>query len=156
MKAFTIENTKSFMSKLLAGDAFDAFLLEEATIKTYNTFTIDGRIIPDFYDDYEFGYEFSLWKDIKGVCFDLIKGKQLPVYCHFIMQLKPENIAILLKRGESSVDPAQVKSFTLNIKYNNGEITVISATSMTTFIMDKTPDELWDKYIGEFINALFN
>jgi len=156
MKAFTIENTKSFMGKLLGGDSFDAFLLEEATIKTYNTFNIDGRIIPEFYDDYEFGYEFSLWKDIKSVCFDLIKGRQLPVYCHFIMQLKPENVAVLLKRGESQVDPSLVKSFTLNIKYNNGEITVISATSMTTFIMDKSPDELWDKYVGDFINALFN
>ena len=32
------------MSRLLASDTFDCFLLEEAVIGTASTFTIDGRI----------------------------------------------------------------------------------------------------------------
>lgn len=153
MKALNIENTKTFMSRLLGSEAFDDFLLEEASIRTYNTFTIDGRIIPEFYDDYEFGYEFSEWKTIRPVCFDLIKGKQLPVYCQFVLQLKPEVVNEILRRGNASIDPTLVKSFTLNIKYSNKEIVVISGTSFTTFVMDKTPDELWDSYVEDFINA---
>lgn len=154
MKAFNIENTKSFMSYLLGSEVFDDFLLEEATIKTFNTFNIDGRIIPEFYDDYEFGYEFSEWKDLRSVCFNLIKGKQLPVFCHFIMQLKPEKIHSLLLENNSTVDSSLVKSFTLNIKYLNGEISLITATSMTTFIMDKSPDEIWDNYIESFLPTI--
>lgn len=154
MKAFTIENTKNFMSKLLGSSLFDSFMLEEATIKTYNTFSIDGRIIPDFYDDYEFGYEYSLWKDIRPICFDLIKGKQLPVFCHFVMLLTPDKIAELLEKNQCAINPNMVKSFALSIKYSNQEITVITGTSFTTFIMDKTPDEIWDNYIEQFINAI--
>lgn len=155
MIALNIENTKNFMSKLLGTQAFDDFLLEEATIKTYNTFNIDGRVIPEFYDDYEFGYEFSTWKDIRPICFDLIKGKSLPVYCHFVLQLKPEKVEQILRLGQSPVSKDVVKSFTLNIKYNaNNEVTIITATSFNTFIMDKSPDNLWDKYIEDFISSI--
>lgn len=151
MKAYTIESTKNFMGKLLGSTVFDDFLLEEASVRTYNTFTIDGRIIPEFFDDYEFGYEFSEWKDIKPICFDLIKGHRLPVACHFILQLKPEKIEQILRLGGSTVSADMVKSFTLNIKYQNNEVTLITATSFKTFIMDKTPDILWDEYIDEFV-----
>ena len=49
MIALKITNVKQFMAKLLAGEDFDAFLLEEAVISTYNTFTIDGRQNREFY-----------------------------------------------------------------------------------------------------------
>ena len=156
MKAFTIDNTKVFMTQLLTKDTFDDFLLEEAVIKTYNTFTIDGRIVPEFFDDYEFGYEFSEWKDIKPICFDLIKGKQIPVSFHFVLQLKPEKIEQILRDGDSSFSSDSVKSFTLNIRFANNEITAVTATSLKTFIMDKTADEIWDNYMEAFINGRFS
>lgn len=154
MKAFSIESTKNFMKEFLIGDRFDDFFLEEATIKTYNTFKIDGRILPEFYDDYEFGSEFSLWKDMKGICFDLIKGKQVPVGFHFVLQLSPEKIEQILRLGGSATNSSMVKSFTLNIKFQNNEITVVTATSFNTFIMDKTPDILWDDYVERFLGEL--
>ena len=46
-------NIKSFMNSLLVGDTFDKFLLEEASITTFNTFTIDGHIQKDFYSEDE-------------------------------------------------------------------------------------------------------
>lgn len=156
MKAIEIESTKNFMAKLLGSDVFDDFLLEEATIKTFNTFTIDGRVIPEFYDDYEFGYEFSTWKDIRQVCFDLIKGKQLPVSCHFVLLLKPEKVEQILRLGNSPTSADMVKGFTLNIKYVGGNVTLISATGMKTFIMDQTPDRLWDEYMEDFARKYLN
>ena len=154
MQAITISKTKNFMSKLLIGDVFDEFLLEEASVKTYNTFNIDGRIVPEFYDDYEFGYEFSTWQDMKSICFELIKGKQTPVSFHFILQLKPEEINKIMLKAGSALSTDEIKSFTLNIKFSNNEITVISATSMNSFIMDKTPDKVWDEYVTDFINRV--
>lgn len=151
MQAYKVENTKNFMTSLLVGEMFDDFLLEEAYIKTYNSFTIDGRIIPEFYDDYEFGYEFSSWKDSKHLCFDLIKGKQLPVSFHFILQLKPENINKLLSDNASTVSSDCVKSLTLNIKYGNGEITIVTASSMNSFTLDKSADKIWDEHIRYFL-----
>ncbi len=49
MIALKITNVKQFMAKLLGGEDFDSFLLEEATISTYNTFMIDGHQNRDFY-----------------------------------------------------------------------------------------------------------
>ena len=156
MKAFQIDNIKNFMKNLLIGDSFDNFLLEEASIKTYNTFTIGGRIIPEYFDDYEFGYEFSTWKDIRPVCFDLIKGKQLPVSCHFVLLLKPEKVEQILRLGNSPTSADMVKGFTLNIKYVGGNVTLISATGMKTFVMDQTPDRLWDEYMEDFARKYLN
>ena len=141
------------MSQLLIGNVFDDFLLEEAVIKTYNTFSIDGRIVPEFYEDYEFGYEFSSWKDMKGICFDLIKGKQTPVSFHFILQLKPNEINKIMLKAGSALSTIEIKSFTLNIKFSQGVITVISATATNSFILDKTPDTVWDNYVTSFLSS---
>ena len=50
MLALQITSTKQFMNRLLTGDCFYAFLLESATVTTFNTFSIDGRIHPEFYN----------------------------------------------------------------------------------------------------------
>ena len=43
MRAFQIQDVKSFMSHLLLSNTFDRFLLTEASITTFNTFFIDGN-----------------------------------------------------------------------------------------------------------------
>ena len=78
MLAIKIKDVKLFMAKLLSADTFDTFLLEEAQIHTFNTFTIDGHQNREFYTKEEledpeiFPYEYSCWKEIKGICFILI------------------------------------------------------------------------------------
>lgn len=49
MQAFQILDVKGFMGKLLLSSTFDAFLLSEATITTFNVFSIDGHFHPDFF-----------------------------------------------------------------------------------------------------------
>lgn len=49
MIAIQITDLKYFMNTLLLKEAFDSFLLEEATIKTAQTYIIDGHINQDFY-----------------------------------------------------------------------------------------------------------
>ena len=95
MIALQIKNIKQFMNQFLAGDTFDSFLLEQASISTYNTFTIDGRENRAFYTSEEWEdaetrpYEFTQWKKIRSVCFDLIKGKRTPCAFHFVLHLIP-------------------------------------------------------------------
>ena len=142
------------MSALLGSEVFDDFLLSEATIKTYNTFHIDGKIVPEFYDDYEFGDEFSRWKDMRQICFDLIKGKTLPVSFLFVMQLDGKLVKELLTGNFAY--PDYVKGFNLNIRYQNGVITLITATVLNTFTPDKTPDEIWDSYMSDFLKLRYD
>ena len=84
MIALQITSMKNFMNHLLVADTFDPFLLEEATVSTALTVTIDGHINKDFYPAEErsadcIPWELQSWSKIKGLCFDLIKGKHTPL-----------------------------------------------------------------------------
>lgn len=157
MIALKITNVKQFMGKLLTGEDFDSFLLEEASIRTYNTFMIDGHQNQDFYSTEEWEdrqirpYDFSTWKTIRPICFNLIKGKQTPSSFHFVLHLMPEYAASILQKGDTAVTPQQIKAFVLNIKYDGTTLTLVTGTSFHTFLPDKTPDGLWDQAIREFL-----
>ena len=53
MTALEIKITKNFMNALLVSEKFDAFLVEDASVTTFNTFEIDGHIVKDFYTSEE-------------------------------------------------------------------------------------------------------
>lgn len=158
MIALKITNIKQFMNKFLARDDFDSFLLEEASISTYNTFTIDGHQNRAFYSSEEWEdrelrpYDFSMWKTIRPICFDLIKGKHTPASFHFVLHLIPDYMAAVLQKEECAVTPDQMKAFVLNIKYDGAELTLVTGTASHTFLMDKTPDILWDKTVRQFLD----
>lgn len=160
MKAFKILETKNFMSRFLMSDCFDDYLLAEASITTYNTFVIDGHIVSDFYknnesdaDALQIPYAFSTWKDMRGICFELIKGKRTPVSFRFTLHFKPELAEHLLSQSEAALSSKNLAAFVLNIKYQDGVVFLVTATSYQSFIADKTLDILWDSYLHAFLVA---
>lgn len=158
MKAYRIKELKNFMGKLLATEAFDDFLLAEAAVTTYNTFTIDGHIVKDFFsgdaehEDQPPAYDFSAWQDMRGLIFDLIKGRRTPVQFKLVLHLMPQRIDEILKSGGSDVLLPDIKAFVLNIRYEGGILTCITATAFHSFLPDKTPDKLWDEYLSHFLD----
>ncbi|MCI8985697.1 MAG: hypothetical protein HFI60_07070 [Lachnospiraceae bacterium] len=150
MIALKITNVKQFMGKLLGGEDFDSFLLEEATISTYNTFHIDGHQNRDFYTSEEWEdkemrpYDFTKWKTIRPVCFDLIKGRRTPAAFQFVLHLIPEYVASVLKKGDTGITPQQVKAFVVNDITNfcfrllQEPYTVAPARPKTKFLMSLT------------------
>lgn len=169
MIALQITSMKQFMSQLLTSDAFDLFLLEEATISTAYTYNIDGHVNKDFFAPLEPDsggvlYEFQPWSEAKSLCFQLIKGKHTPLYFKFVLQLKPEN-AMALLFGEPAVDsaapqthpskeavlPGSVKALVLNIKYDGIHATLTTGTSFHTFVMNKEADRLWDRALLHYL-----
>lgn len=156
MIALQITSMKNFMNKLLVSDAFDPFLLEEATISTANTYNIDGHINKDFYPAEEqneetIPYDLCTWSSIKGLCFNLIKGKHTPTFFRFVLHLKPEIMNDLLKKGDDTMSISIVKSFVLNIRYDGSKAVLTTATAFNTFSMDKEPDKIWDNHIKAFL-----
>ena len=75
MLALKITDIRDFTNKLFIGEVFDKFCLSEATVTTFNTFTIDGRLQKDFFDTdsmnrlTEHGRTHSLWAFIHRECF---------------------------------------------------------------------------------------
>lgn len=157
MLALQITSMKPFMNQLLAGDVFDIFLLEEAIISTANTYTIDGHINRDFFSPEEqnngaIPYEFQPWSEIKGLCFNLIKGKNTPLYFKFVLHLKPEHTIKLLSAEGSSPDISQLRALILNIKYDGSKAVLTTATAYNTFVPGKETELLWDKKLSKYLS----
>lgn len=156
MIALQVTSMKQFMNQLLTADTFDSFLLEEAVISTANTFTIDGHMNRDFFRSEEkepaaLPYEFRPWGEIKGLCFDLIKGKHTPLFFRFVLHLMPEKALELLTREENEVDPSLVKALVLNIRYDGTKAVLTTGTAYHTFLPSKEPDMIWDKALMRYL-----
>ncbi|MBQ6806167.1 MAG: hypothetical protein IJO97_01895 [Lachnospiraceae bacterium] len=157
MIAIKITNVKQFMGKLLTSESFDSFLLEEASICTYNTFMIDGHQNRDFYSTEEWEdkqlrpYDFTTWKQIRPICFSLIKGTHTPTSFKFILHLIPDYVVSILKDQDTTITPEQIKALVLTIKYDGTNLSLVTGTAFHTFVMDKTVDNLWDNAIKQFL-----
>ncbi|HJC57773.1 MAG TPA: hypothetical protein H9700_10495 [Candidatus Eisenbergiella intestinipullorum] len=158
MIALQIKDVKHFMGRLLGTDLLDSFLLEEAVVSTYNTFTIDGRINRDFFSREEWEdpsvrpYDFSSWKSMRPILFGLIRGKKTPVSFRFVLHLMPQYVSGILKPSETSVTADQVKALVLTCRYENGSLTLVTGTSFHTFLPDKSADVLWDRMMKVFLD----
>lgn len=158
MIALQITSMKQFMNQLLTADTFDMFLLEEAVISTACTFTIDGHMNRDFFSSgdgkpAELSYDFRPWSEIRGLCFDLIKGKRTPLFFRFVLHLMPEKAAALLTKEGSDVDPSLVKALVLNIRYDGTKAVLTTATAYQTFLPSKEPDAIWDKALMKYLEG---
>lgn len=157
MLALQITSMKNFMQQLLTSNTFDIFLLEQAVISTANTYTIDGHINQDFYASEETGetgrpaYELMPWSEMKGLLFDLIKGKRTPLFFKFVLHLKPDQTQALLTRNNCS-QADQVKALVLTIRYDGGKAVLTTGCSYLTFVMTKEPDIIWDKTLTRYLS----
>lgn len=159
MLALQITSTKHFMNQLLTGDCFSSFLLENATITTYNTFSIDGRVRPEFYDSDDAAFEektryiFSPFSEIQEFLFSYIKGSRTPLHIKITLLLKPEAMDKLLNDENCTVQKELISAFALNIKYDGAKIILTTAISYTGFTMDKSAEPIWDNALKKFLSA---
>lgn len=159
MLALEISSTKQFMNCLLAGDCFSSFLLESASVTTFNTFTIDGRIHRDFYDSDEQAshentkYDFSPYLSVQEYLFTVIKGSRTPLQLKVTLLLNPDATEKLLQNETCTVSKEQIAGFVLNIKYDGTKITLTTAISYSGFTMDKSAEPIWDTAFKKFLAA---
>ena len=156
MKQMQITSMKQFMNQLLVADTFESFLLEEAVISTACTFHIDGHVNQEFFGSDEDPsekdtYEFRPWGKVKGLCFDLIKGKRTPLFFRFVLHLMPEKAAAMLQKAGCDVDPSLIKALVLNIRYDGSRAILTTGTAFHTFLLSKEPDAVWDKALKKYL-----
>ena len=157
------------MNCLLVKETFDHFLLEEATITTYNTFTIDGHIQSDFYSAEELEVlpdkTLSVWRTIKPHCFNLIKGSKLPLRFKIVLKASATYTEKLLNENPCGLSLKDVGGLYINIRYDSqrtltGEeagtasLDCISIASLNIFSMDKTLEKTWDNVCTKSIDGI--
>ena len=157
MIALKAEDVKSFTTKLFVREDFDAFLVKEVNITTYNSFSIDGHVKQGYYTEEEQEEnhieEFSTWKTLRPFCFSLIKGKKLPGSFRIVLQLPKAGNDKFAARAGAGIDGSQIVGLYLNIRYDDGNMYCITGTSLNFFTMDKTLDLEWDKAVKQFLQS---
>ena len=156
MLALKINTTKTFMHKLLIGDAFLVFSLVEASITTFNQFHIDGKLHMDFFDtdtEQQLSADkiiYSSWGDVKAYCYSIIRGKLPPLQFKFIMRLSPSQINILPANNIFSFSDSELSDLFLNIQFKNNELLCTTGIFSQVFTLDKTSETTWDNAVLDF------
>lgn len=157
MVALKIDDMRQFTSQLFVKETFDNFLVKDARIVTFNSFSIDGRVRQGYYTEEETEEnkieEYSQWKAIRPVCFSLIKGKRLPESFHIVLKLPPENVRHILTPLGGAVREENVEGLYLNIKYEKRELVCVTGLSLNYFTLDKTLDGEWDRTVKQFFKS---
>lgn len=158
MIALSIIDVKDFMNKFLIGEVFDRFFLVEASVTTFNTFTIDGRLQQDFFDTdtaamhKSNSIEYSLWRDVKPYCFSVIRGRRTPLNFRIVLQLSPKQTQQILNPSFPDGFVPDCR-FCLNLQYRNDSLLCTTGVSYTSFCLDKRPEHLWDEMIRKFLSG---
>ncbi|MEE1314930.1 MAG: DUF5721 family protein [Faecalimonas sp.] len=151
MIALALPEIKECMAKLLMSETFDPFYFIEGEIVSFNTFTMDGYLKKDFFDESEVpDREFALWKEVREFCFSLIKGKRTPLSFKFVLGLSAANIEKLLVGQGLDFKPQDVRGLYLNLKFDGQKLQCVTGTAMHTFTMDKSLDQAWDAMVQKF------
>ena len=157
MIALKISEIKDFMNKLLCQEVFDHFLLQEAVIHTNAAYQINGTIPPDFYSEDELeengltGLVFLPYGLLRSQCFNLIKGKKTPSSFKFSLLLSPNNLKRTLAQTGSSFTENDISAIFLNIRFQNGELTITTGISYRIFSTDKSLEHEWDLLVKKFL-----
>ena len=151
MIALALPQVKECMAKLLLSETFDPFYFIEGEIVTFNTFTMDGYLKKDFFEQEEAPErEYALWKDMREFCFSLIKGKRTPLSFKFVLGLSDSNIEKLLLQQGLDFKPQDVRGLYINLKYDGQKLQCITGTAMNLFTMDKSLEQAWDMMVQKF------
>lgn len=157
MIALHILEVRECMSRLLLSDTFDSFLFVRGDITTFNTFSIDGYLKKDFFDTGEAegcpaSREYSLWGEVRRLCFAIIKGKNTPLGFKFVFCLSGENTARLLAAEKLPLSPEDVRGLYLNLSFDGSALHCTTGTAMNTFTMDKSLEHAWDAMVQKFFH----
>ena len=137
MNMFTL-SAKSCMSHLLLRDTFDKFSFIEGEITTFNKFTLDGFLHKDFFDEKP-ARDYSYWREVRDLCFSLIKGKRTPLHFKIVLSLAPEHFGDFLDGHQiRTFSPEDITGLYLNFHYDGAVLQCITGISMRTFTMDKS------------------
>lgn len=157
MVAFRMEDLKDVTTKLFVADTFDTWLVREAVVVTFNSFTIDGHIRQGYYSEEELEQnqieELSSWKMIRPICFSLIKGKKLPESFQITLQLAPREVAVFLERAQVGFSVEQVQGLCIHIRYENQTLHCVTGTSLKIFTLDKQIEFEWDEAVRLYLKA---
>ncbi len=134
MISIQIKDQKHFMNTLLSTETFDSYLVTETRLVTFATYHITPNV----------SEEPILFSQVRTVLFNLIKGKKAPESFKIILHLSKED--------GPTLSWEHVGNYVITIKYAHNKITLVTGVSYQSFTLDKSADDLWDKFFIRFLD----
>lgn len=159
MISFKIKEINKFMHELLIAGTFDNFLLCDGEICTATAFTINGHFNKNFFSENELNTmndDFSTWKNIRHIAFEIIKGDKVPSKMKLVLALSKTKYEEIIAKSGMDILSSDVGGLYIHVLYENDSIEIITGTSLNTFTLDKTLDKYWDKTVINFFESKFN
>ena len=158
MVAFKITEIRDFTQKLFIGDTFDLFEVSFAEFQTAYHFRLDGQLNPKYYDTEELkalreeGRELALWKEVKPLCFQIVKGRRTPVF--FRIALSPTKKIPALEAVIDQIKGSGIVSgLGIRFEFSENGITGATGVSLSSFSPDRNPEYLWDESALSFLKS---
>lgn len=143
------------MAKLLIKGVFDNFLLSEAELLCGCSYVINGRRNKDWYSREELlelsEPDYMRLSEQRPFLYQLIKGKKTPQSMKLILLLSGENVRKILERIGRGAEADSIEGLFLNIRYEKGEVKLITGSSFKVFTLDKTIEREWDDSLKVFL-----
>lgn len=157
MILLNISEVKAFMAKLLMNSTFDTFLLREMELQTFTNFSINGQFNEAFFTKEELEEREEkkaiLWSDVRQMVFSMIKGNKTPLSLKIVFQLPPDLCSEMIDRAGGKLRMEEIGGLYLNIRYEKGELHVITGTAIKTFTLDKTLEQEWDTQAQQILKT---
>lgn len=157
MLALQLTDKKDFMNRLLRTPLFDHFLLQEGAVASAASFVVDGALNRDFYTSEEMeelgisGCRFLPFSMLRSNFFDIIKGRKTPSSFRFIFMLSPDNLARTLASVSCGYTAEDITGIFLNIRFQNGLLSLTTGISYRIFSADKSLENEWDRMVKQFL-----
>lgn len=155
MIALRILDVREFMSKLLVKGAFDGFLLSEAELLCGCAYVINGRRNKEWYSNEELSElpepDYMQFLEQRPFLYQLIKGKKTPQSMKIVLLLSGENVKKLLEGIGRLAEADSIEGLFLNIRYEKGEVKLVTGSSFKVFTLDKTIEREWDDSLKRFL-----
>lgn len=154
MIACRITDLKTFTKQLFMEQLMDRFLVSEAGFATAQTIQIDGMINREFFGAEQPAWAadgYLPWEQLRPLCFQMIKGRRLPLSFKIVFRLPSEKLSSILESAGASIAPEDVDALFLNLVYRNDTMLLTTGTSLKIFTLDKSLDTAWDRYVRWFL-----
>lgn len=155
MVAFQIREVKKFMAKLFQKEDFDCFAVQEGQIQMAAGFKINGHRSHEFYTEEELAGipepDFMLWQELKPLVFAMIKGSRTPQLLNLVLQLPKKDVEAVLADSGAKLDAGQIAGAYINIKFQAGELVLVTGVGFHSFVMDKMFGREFDGWVRKFL-----
>ena len=117
---------------------------------------MDGYLHKEFFDEPP-RQEYSCWRDMRGYCLELIRGKRTPLSFRIVLSLASEQFPAFLESHElSAFRPEEIRGLYLNFQYDGQALQCVTGSSLSTFSLDKSLERQWDEYAKELLKSWIN